>query len=243
VVNQPLDLDAIEARANAATPGPWFNDSHEIYAGPHTDIPAMNEWIGETCDPTRPDHGAANAALAAWSRDGVPALVAEIRRLTAELAPYDALQLGHPDGRISTTCTAGKHPTWLRYPDDTRYYACPWCESERVTDELAHEQQRVAYWQECRDNYAAENRKLLAQRKELRAELARARQQNAHDPIECDHQAEAGHLAEQVKQLRAALHGIDSDAERAARKGYDLDAEDIRTTARNALNPAALSGA
>jgi hypothetical protein len=83
---QPLDLDHAEALANAATPGPWFNDSHEIYAGPHTDIPAMNEWIGETCDPSRPDHGAANAALAAWARDGVPALVAEIRRLRAELA-------------------------------------------------------------------------------------------------------------------------------------------------------------
>lgn len=85
MTQQPLDLDAIEALTNAATPGPWFNDSHEIYAGPHPDMPAMNEWIGETCDPNRPDHGAANAALAAWSRDGVPALVADIRRLRTEL--------------------------------------------------------------------------------------------------------------------------------------------------------------
>src|SRR5689334_24535637 len=50
MTDQPhaLDLDAIEARTNAATPGPWFNDSHEIYAGENTDIPAMSEWIGET---------------------------------------------------------------------------------------------------------------------------------------------------------------------------------------------------
>lgn len=83
---------------------------------------------------------------------------------------------------------------------------------------------------------------LVAEVRRLTAELKQARQQNAHDPIECDHQAEAGQLAEQVKQLRAALHGIESDAERAARKGYDLDAEDIRATAHNALNPVAVSG-
>jgi len=90
MTDQPhaLDLDAIEARTNAATPGPWFNDSHEIYAGENTDIPAMSEWIGETCDPRRPDHGAANAAFIAAARTDVPALVAEIRRLTAERDRY-----------------------------------------------------------------------------------------------------------------------------------------------------------
>lgn len=84
---------------------------------------------------------------------------------------------------------------------------------------------------------------LAAEVRRLTAELQQAQQQNAHDPIECDHQAEAGQLAEQVKQLRAALHSIESDADRASRKGYDLDAEDIRTTAHNALNPVAVSGA
>lgn len=155
---QPLDLDAIEARANAATPGPWFNDSHEIYAGENTDIPAMSEWIGETCDPRRPDHGAANAEFVAAARTDVPALVAEIRRLTADV------------------------DMWRR----------------TVT----------------------------------RTEQGRARAIADND-----------RLATELQQARAALHSVESDADRASRKGYDLDAEDIRATAHNALNPAAVSGA
>jgi hypothetical protein len=47
--------------------------------------------------------------------------------------------------------------------------------------------------------------RVLADNDSLRAELQQAQQQNAHDPIECDHQAEAGQLAEQMTQLRATI--------------------------------------
>lgn len=54
--------------------------------------------------------------------------------------------------------------------------------------------------------------------------------------------AEIDRLRAELQQARTALHSIESDAERAARKGYDLDAEDIRATVRHALTPAAASG-
>ncbi|OUD03370.1 hypothetical protein [Streptomyces swartbergensis] len=47
-----------------------------------------------------------------------------------ELASYRALELGHPDGRVSASCGNPEHPTWLRAPSDSR--ACPWCEIERL---------------------------------------------------------------------------------------------------------------
>ena len=78
----PLDLDAIEQRANAASDGPWWNDSHEIYAGHGT---SDDQWIGETCNIDLLDAGAANGAFLAAARQDVPALVAEIRRLRAEV--------------------------------------------------------------------------------------------------------------------------------------------------------------
>lgn len=46
---------------------------------------------------------------------------------------------------------------------------------------------------------------LVAEVRRLTAELQQAKQQTAHDPIECDHQAEAGQIAEQMRQLRATI--------------------------------------
>lgn len=85
---KPLDLDAIEQRAAKATPGPWWNDNFEIYTSEHVGIPAMCTWIGETCTVDLPDHGDTNGAFIANAREDVPAMAAEIRRLTAELAKY-----------------------------------------------------------------------------------------------------------------------------------------------------------
>lgn len=81
-----LDLDAIEARANAATAGPW-----RVWSGSRVEHKSAVEtaWShdadgGDTelvadCCPT------ADAAFIAHSRTDIPALVTEIRRLRAEV--------------------------------------------------------------------------------------------------------------------------------------------------------------
>src|SRR5690348_9437141 len=82
----PLDLGPIEAREAAATKGPWFADGHEILVGTADDITRRSTWIGETCTTELPDWGAANAEFAAHARTDIPALVARVRELEAELA-------------------------------------------------------------------------------------------------------------------------------------------------------------
>jgi hypothetical protein len=77
-------LDDIETRANAATPGPWCTDSWEIYQG--TEYVAGAEWIGETCRAGEMDDSRADAEFVAHARTDVPALLAEVRRLGAALA-------------------------------------------------------------------------------------------------------------------------------------------------------------
>jgi hypothetical protein len=94
-------LDAIEQRANAALPGLWWNDGHEIYVG-EPGVPAASMWIGETCVVDLPDYGDANGAFMAHARQDVPALLAEVRRLTAALA---AEQTAHE----STRATLGSY--------------------------------------------------------------------------------------------------------------------------------------
>ncbi|MGW2209943.1 hypothetical protein [Streptomyces sp. NPDC001781] len=77
-----LDLDAIEARANAATRGPWKGElelaSPVVYVVQEdgTLSPLWNaEWATE-----------ADGRFTAHAREDVPALVDEVRRLRAELA-------------------------------------------------------------------------------------------------------------------------------------------------------------
>ncbi len=84
-----LDLDAIEARANAASAGPWV-----LRLGPHA-IPEVHgpkygvaftfygEGEGEN------DHADADAAFIAAARTDVPALVARVRELEADIAARD----------------------------------------------------------------------------------------------------------------------------------------------------------
>ncbi|WP_265560780.1 hypothetical protein [Streptomyces hygroscopicus] len=82
-------LDEIDARAKAATPGPWCTDSWEIYQG--TEYEAGAEWIGETCrgrvEGLAQDR--ADAAFVAAARTDVPQLVAEVRRLRARVAELE----------------------------------------------------------------------------------------------------------------------------------------------------------
>ena len=95
-----LDLDAIEARVNAATPGPWitgvrWEDPCDVYwvpinrPGSDPDNPHQPDRIAliryETCGFQYPHYEAlSDAAFIAHARTDVPALVAEVRRLRAE---------------------------------------------------------------------------------------------------------------------------------------------------------------
>ena len=66
-----IDLDAIEARANAATPGPW-DYRYGVVRSPQTDVASLftqNQADGE---------------LMAAARSDIPALLAEVRSLQAE---------------------------------------------------------------------------------------------------------------------------------------------------------------
>ena len=75
----PIDLDAIEARANAATAGPWKAD-HElghVYAGEY----------GDTVVCSRDDNtNGADLDFIAHTREDVDVLRAEVRRLRGALA-------------------------------------------------------------------------------------------------------------------------------------------------------------
>ncbi|MFD9170908.1 hypothetical protein ACFWDT_06180 [Streptomyces diastaticus] len=79
----PEYLAEIAARTEAATAGPWCTDGAEIYQG---DEYAWNAfWVGETCRADEADGGTVDAAFIAAARTDVPALVAEVERLRAEL--------------------------------------------------------------------------------------------------------------------------------------------------------------
>ena len=75
-----IDLEAIEARANAATPGPWYNlDDWMIHTEPdfeHNGIP-NSKVIGTVKK--------ADADFIAHSREDIPALLAEVERQAAEI--------------------------------------------------------------------------------------------------------------------------------------------------------------
>ncbi len=80
----PAELDAIEARAKGATLGPWeqADDFYVIAPAAPADSPVTGE-----IQPV-------NAAFIAAARTDVPALVAEVRRLTAALVESRAAIVG-----------------------------------------------------------------------------------------------------------------------------------------------------
>ena len=98
-----LDLDVIEARAKAATPGPLVldeRDPHLRILDPHYEIRAevtrscegvavfVYEEDGDECPPDvcGPERALANATFYMHAREDIPALVAEVRRLRAFVA-------------------------------------------------------------------------------------------------------------------------------------------------------------
>ena len=75
-----LDLDAIEARVNRATLGPWVAHypSYVVGSPPYKVCQLSDPWIDNT-------NRAADAAFIAAARQDIPALIAEVRRLRAEV--------------------------------------------------------------------------------------------------------------------------------------------------------------
>jgi hypothetical protein len=105
------DLREIEARANAATPGPWLVERQ--YSGDNWMIGCLvvgtDSGDGKNYDVTittdhlhASEYGDATARIdaefVAHARTNVPALIAEVRRLREELAEYqqrERLACGH----------------------------------------------------------------------------------------------------------------------------------------------------
>jgi hypothetical protein len=94
-------LDELDRLREAATPGPWVNDSHEIHQGipGFMDVPNVGQWIGETCrvDDPRSD---ADAALIVAAVNAVPRLTAALRGVLALAEDLDGYvsQRGRPTG-------------------------------------------------------------------------------------------------------------------------------------------------
>lgn len=79
-----LDLDAIQARADAALPGPW--EAHQSPTVPHIwSIDRISEDDDDDGDEIA-EAREADAEFIANSREDIPALLAEVRVLRARLA-------------------------------------------------------------------------------------------------------------------------------------------------------------
>ena len=79
-----LDLDAIEARVNAATPGPWWVEQVGDFGDKSAVIECVR-WRGYL-NTLHLGEDTPTAEFIAHAREDVPALVAEVRRLTVEAA-------------------------------------------------------------------------------------------------------------------------------------------------------------
>jgi len=82
-----LNLEAIKARCEAATPGPWHYHLDNLIAHPNEDYPILVE-AGSYEGLSREQQKALvrnNRIFVAHARSDVPALVAEVERLRAAL--------------------------------------------------------------------------------------------------------------------------------------------------------------
>ena len=83
-MTESIDLDAIEARLAAATPGPWDTDGTTVWA--YVIVPDPRDQTGQTPIQDRElvaQSGGADADLIAHAPTDLAALVAEVRALRA----------------------------------------------------------------------------------------------------------------------------------------------------------------
>lgn len=127
------DLAAIEARAAAATPGPWTMGRvrHERYGdfvaafSDECDVYPPEGESGPVCATSEAEY--ANADFIAHARADVPTLLAHVRRLTAALADSDA--------RVASAVAAAR--------DDERERAASVAESHAIDCDLDAEDERT----------------------------------------------------------------------------------------------------
>jgi hypothetical protein len=88
MISQPLNLDEIEARAAAATPGPWFVETHaptlsRLVCSEDGTLDINFGYVGNRTEP--------DAEFVAYARTDITAMAAEIRRLRDQLTAVTAL--------------------------------------------------------------------------------------------------------------------------------------------------------
>jgi len=112
-----LDLDAIRARAEAATPGPWTADTNEPF-GPELQgifAPGSRRYIVKADidyaeDEDIPDAVVtADAEFIAHARADIPELLAEVERLESEIATQARLLVGRDVGDEASMLLAALH--------------------------------------------------------------------------------------------------------------------------------------
>lgn len=135
---EPVDLDlaAVEARAAAATPGPWVvercSDGRESISAPEWD---GGVWVAATEDYAT-DYATEDAEFIAHARSDVPALVAEVKRLRDALdsrkPPTDqALTKLHDRAHRQPQSRVWRIVDWLVHSLDAERL-----EKRRLTDEV-----------------------------------------------------------------------------------------------------------
>lgn len=116
-----IDLEAIKARCNAATPGPWepswdwSYDDFDGYSG-YGQSPATS---GKSLDDIR-EQSCANADFIAHAREDILALVAEVEQLRAYA---DRLAAGLPEGMLPKDIENIKLANWKLAEENTKLRA------------------------------------------------------------------------------------------------------------------------
>lgn len=107
-----LDLDAIERRANAATPGTWlYADTIDMVSSIQADAICVCEFYGLQ------DRIDRDAPFIAHARTDVPALVAEVRRLRAERNELHTALRAMAQSWLSLAKSYEDNPHVSRYAD------------------------------------------------------------------------------------------------------------------------------
>jgi hypothetical protein len=106
------ELNAIEARANAATAGPWAYTPAYINAGKE-DIALLYTAFGDGTEDEPLPNAANNAAFIAHARNDVPALMAYIRDLQTEQNRYDTHAISVALLHRAAATDGAHHKQWL----------------------------------------------------------------------------------------------------------------------------------
>lgn len=115
------ELDAIDARQMAATPGPWeFETRHDCNRDAYDalvhridDDPELEPEVIEVLFDSNEVQCSANWQFISHAREDVPRLIAEVRRLN-HLQTEDAAKIGLLRGAIIGTCERDDVPDELR---------------------------------------------------------------------------------------------------------------------------------